>query len=76
MWDDYARLLVVWRWDTLEDLQSLHGSGSTSGLVRNHATDGLVEDTAGCAEMEGTASGGVVSSDLSEVGMVLDCRGI
>lgn len=40
----------------------------------DHAADGLVEDTRGRTEMEGTASGWVESGDLSEVGMVLDCR--
>lgn len=42
--------------------------------MRDHASDGLVEDATGGTEMEGTTSGGVVTSDLSEVGMVLDCE--
>lgn len=41
----------------------------------DHASDGLVEDATGCTEMEGTTSSGIVTSDLSEVGMVLDCEG-
>lgn len=45
---------VVWWWDTLEDLESLHGSGATSGLVGNHTADGLVEDSRRGTEMEGT----------------------
>jgi hypothetical protein len=40
----------------------------------DHASDGLVENTGWCAEMEWTTSGGIVSGHLSEVGMVLDCR--
>lgn len=42
--------------------------------MRNHSTDGLVEDTGRGTEVEGTASGGVVSGYLAEVGMVLDWR--
>jgi len=71
LWDDHALDLVVWWWDTLEDLKSLHGSGTTSSLVRNHTTDGLVEDSRWSTEMEWTTSGWVVSSHLSEVGVVL-----
>lgn len=39
----------------------------------DHAADGLVENAAGCSEMEGTTSCGIVSGDLAEVGMVLHC---
>ena len=52
--DDHLLLLVVGRGDTLEDLEALHGSGTTGGLVGDHATDGLVEDARGGAEVEGT----------------------
>lgn len=46
--------LVVGRGDTLEDLEALQGGGTTGGLVGDHAADGLVEDTRGSAEVEGT----------------------
>lgn len=49
--------LVVWWWDTLEDLKSLHGSSATGSLVGNHAAYGLVEDSRWGAEVEGTCNG-------------------
>jgi len=66
--------LVVGRGDTLEDLKALESSGTTGSLVRHHTTDGLVEDSGGSAEVEGTTAGGVVTGDLSEVGVVLELR--
>jgi hypothetical protein len=66
--------LVVGRGDTLEDLKALESSGTTGSLVRHHTTDGLVEDSGGSAEVEGTTAGGVVTSDLSEMGVVLELR--
>ena len=49
---DHALLLVVgWRY-TFEDLETLHGSGTTSSLMRDHATDGLVEDARRGAKVE------------------------
>lgn len=66
-------LLVVWGRDTLEDLESLQGSGTTGGLVRNHTADGLVEDARRGAEVEGTTTGRVETGGLAEVGMVLHC---
>lgn len=72
--DDHPLLLVVWGRDALKDLQSLHSSLATGGFVRHHAADGLVEDAAGGTEVEGTTTGGVVSSDLAKVGMVLDWK--
>ena len=39
-----------------------------------HSSDDLVEDTARGTEVEGTASSGIVSGDLAEVGMILDWR--
>lgn len=50
--------LVVGRGDTLEDLEALKGGGTTGGLVGDHAADGLVEDTRGSAEVEGTCKRG------------------
>lgn len=38
-------LLVVRGRDTLEDLKSLQSSSTSGSLVRNHSTDGLVEDS-------------------------------
>ena len=66
--------LVVGRGDTLEDLEALESSSTTGGLVGDHATDSLVEDSGGSAEVEGTTAGGVVTGDLSEVGVVLELR--
>lgn len=71
--DDHSLLLVVWWWDTFKHLQSLHSLLAALGLVWDHASYGLVEDAGRGAEMEWTASGRVVSSDLSQVGVVLDC---
>lgn len=42
----------------------------------DHASDSLVEDATGGTEMERTTSSGVVTSDLSEVGMVLHCEAL
>jgi hypothetical protein len=47
-------LLVVWRRNTLEDLQAFHSSGTTGSLVGNHAPDGLVEDAGRSTEVERT----------------------
>jgi hypothetical protein len=52
--NDHLLLLVVRGRDTLEDLETLKGSGTAGGLVGNHATDSLVEDARGGAEVEGT----------------------
>lgn len=71
--NDNTLLLVVGRGDTLENLQALHGGGTTGGLVRDHATDSLVEDAGGSTEVEGTTASGVETSHLAEVGVVLDC---
>jgi hypothetical protein len=42
---NHSLLFVIWWWNTLENLKSLQSSGTTGGLVGNHATDGLVEDS-------------------------------
>lgn len=52
--DNHLLLSVVGRGNTLEDLEALQSSGTTGGLVRDHATDGLVEDSGRSAEVEGT----------------------
>lgn len=52
--NDHLLLLVVRGRDTLEDLEALKGGGTTGSLVGDHATDGLVEDSGGGTEVEGT----------------------
>lgn len=52
--NDHLLLGVVRGGNTLEDLKALHGSGTSGSLVGDHATDGLVEDSGGGAEVEGT----------------------
>ena len=52
--DDHLLLLVVGGRDTLKDLEALQGGGTAGRLVGDHTTDGLVEDAAGGAEVEGT----------------------
>lgn len=52
--NDHLLLLIVGGRDTLEDLEALQSGGTAGGLVRNHTTDGLVEDSGGSAEVEGT----------------------
>lgn len=52
--DDHLLLGVIRGRDTLEDLKALQGGGTAGSLVRDHATDGLVEDSGGSAEVEGT----------------------
>lgn len=70
--NDDTLLLVVRRGNTLEDLKALHGGGTTGSLVRNHTTDGLVEDARGGTEVEGTSASRVETSHLAKVGVVLD----
>lgn len=52
--NDHLLLGVVGRGNTLEDLEALESGGTAGGLVGDHATDGLVEDSRGGTEMEGT----------------------
>lgn len=54
MGNDDTLLLVIGLWDALKDLQSLHGSSASGGLVWDHAPDGLVKDARGSTEVEGT----------------------
>lgn len=70
--NDNALLLVVRGRNTLENLESLHSSGTTGGLVGNHAADGLVEDAGGSTEVEGTTTSRVETSHLAKEGVVLD----
>lgn len=41
--NDHALLVVVWWWDTLENLQALHGGSTAGGLVWDHTTDSAPE---------------------------------
>lgn len=52
--NDHLLLLVVRGRNALEDLEALKGGGTAGGLVGDHATNGLVEDARGGAEVEGT----------------------
>jgi hypothetical protein len=70
--NDDTLLLVIRRRNTLEDLEALHSGGTTGGLVGNHAADSLVEDAGRGAEVEGAATGGVVTGHLAQVGVVLE----
>ena len=65
-------LLVIGGRNTLENLKSLHRSGTTGGLVGNHSADGLVEDARGSPEMPGTSARAIVTSGLAKEGVVLD----
>ena len=72
LWNNHSLLLVVWWWDTLEDLETLHSSSTPGSLVWNHASNSLVEDLAWGTEVEWTTASWVVSGLLSEVGGILD----
>lgn len=52
--NDHLLLLVVGGRNTLKDLEALESGGTAGSLVGDHATDGLVEDAGGSAEVEGT----------------------
>lgn len=54
LWYYHPLLLVVWGRDTFENLETFHRSGTTSGLVRYHASDSFVEDAGRSAEVERT----------------------
>lgn len=72
--NDDALLLVVGGRNTLEDLEALQSGSTTGSLVGHHTADGLVEDAGGSAEVEGTTAGGVETSHLAKVGVVLELR--
>lgn len=82
--NDHLLDLVVGGRDTLEDLEALKGGGATGGLVRNHTADGLVEDTRGSAEVEGTCQKGQTCCStarqrcrvLSQGGMLTTAGGV
>lgn len=66
--NDNPLLFVIRWWDTLEDLQSLHGSGATSALVRNHTPDSLVENAGRSTEMERTCTSVLVDLVVCNLG--------
>jgi hypothetical protein len=63
--------LVLGGGDTLEQLQSLQSGSSSRGLVGDHSSDSLVEDSRRGSEVERTGSGRVDNVSLVEVGVVL-----
>jgi hypothetical protein len=71
--DDHALLVVVGRGDTLEGLQAVHGSVTTLGLVRNHATDGAPEHLGRRTVVPWTTARRVETGLLAEEGLVLHC---
>lgn len=69
--DDHSLLLVVRRGNALKDLESLESGLASGSLVGNHTSNGLVEDSRGGSEVEGTV-GSVEPGGLSQVGGVLE----
>lgn len=51
--NDHALLAIVWGRDTLEELKTFKGSGTTSSLVGDHAANGAEENLGRGAVMEG-----------------------
>ncbi|EDK39520.2 conserved hypothetical protein [Meyerozyma guilliermondii ATCC 6260] len=70
LWNNNSLLLVVWWRNTFKDLESLQSSLTSSGLVRNHTSHSLVENSRRSSEVEWTL-GLVVSGTLSQVVVVL-----
>lgn len=66
--------LVIRRRDTLENLQVSQSGGTTSGLVRQHATDGAPEHLGWGAEVEGTTAR-VGVNVLAQERQELHCNG-
>jgi hypothetical protein len=50
--DDHTLLPVIWRRDTLEELQAVQSSSTTGGLVGDHSADCLEENLGRRAVME------------------------
>lgn len=61
--NDTLDLVLRWR-DTLVQLQSLKRGGTSGGLVRDHSSDGLVQDPGRGSEVEGTSSSRVDNVSL------------
>lgn len=51
-WHNHLLLPVVWRGDTLKQLEAVQGSGTTCALVGGHTTDSTEEDLRGGTVME------------------------
>ena len=66
-WDDHLLLLVIWRRNTLECLETLESILSSFGLVWNHATYSSQEDLGGSSEVESSTAGLDVTSLSQEV---------
>merc|ERR1712216_642124 len=45
LWHDHSLLLVVWEWDSLENLELLESSLTSGGLVWGHASENSPEDS-------------------------------
>jgi hypothetical protein len=71
--DDHTLLVVVGRGDALEGLQAVHGSVTTLGLVRDHATDGAPEHLGRRTVVPWTTARRVETGLLAEEGLVLHC---
>ena len=66
-WDDHLLLLVIWRRNSLECLETLESILSSLGLVRSHSSDGSPEDLGGGSEVESSTAGLDVASLSQEV---------
>jgi hypothetical protein len=71
--NDHALLVVVGRGDTLEGLQAVHGSVTTLGLVRDHATDGAPEHLGRRTVVPWTTARRVETGLFAEESLVLHC---
>lgn len=45
LWDDHSLLLVIWEWDSLENLELLESSLSLWSLMWGHSSDSSPEDS-------------------------------
>ena len=61
-WDDHLLLLVIWRRNSLECLETLESLLSSLSFVRSHAPDGSPEDLGGGSEVESSTAGLHVAS--------------
>jgi hypothetical protein len=71
--DDHTLLVVVGRGDALEGLQAVHGSVTTLGLVRDHATDGAPEHLGRRTVVPWTTARRVETGLFAEESLVLHC---
>ena len=66
-WDDHLLLLVIWRRNSLECLETLESLLSSLSFVRSHAPDGSPEDLGWSSEVESSTAGLDVASLSQEV---------